>query len=76
MEQLNQMLRASSYHLVGKAVGFAVLLSVTHYVYLRGISDVTLTDATALVATNVNFAYVWTWIVLQKQFVSTRVSSR
>lgn len=59
-----------------KCGSLSLLWTVTGYVCVRGLRLMSGIDAVALFATQSNFDYVLSWIVLQKNFVALRVSEK
>ena len=62
------------YRILAKCAGFTFLWDLAAYVYVRALSFKGAMDVTALFATNANFVYILSWIVLQKKFIAVRVS--
>ena len=61
--------------LAGKLVVLTTLWLVTVYTLCRGAANISsVVDIPAVFTTNVNIVYVMSWVFLQRQFVSTRVS--
>ncbi|XP_022088808.1 solute carrier family 35 member F4-like isoform X3 [Acanthaster planci] len=48
---------------------FCLCWMVTNYVYIRAVGIITVTDVTALFATNTAFVYICSWIWLKEKFI-------
>ena len=57
-----------------KVLFFCTLWLVSNYTYLRALTYKGVMDVLALYATNSSFAYLLSWIILQKKFLAVRVS--
>lgn len=69
-------LQMSAYRVAGVFAVLILLWILMYYVYLRGVDVMETPDVAALFATNSNFVYVLSWILLHRKFISTRVSHR
>ena len=60
---------------VAKCAAFSLLWTLMSYMFVLSLHLITAVDAVALFATQSNFFYLLSWIILQKNFVSLRVGS-
>ena len=61
---------------VAKCAAFSLLWTLMSYVFVRSLHLISAVDAVALFATQSNFFYLLSWIILQRNFVALRVSLR
>jgi len=59
---------------VAKCVSFSLLWTLMSYAFVRSLHLICAVDAVALFATQSNFFYLLSWIILQRNFVALRVS--
>ena len=61
---------------VAKCAAFSLLWTLMCYVFVRSLQLISALDAVALFATQSNFFYLFSWIILHKNFIAVRVRSR
>jgi len=59
---------------VAKCAAFSLLWTLMCYVFVRSLHLISAVDAVALFATQSNFFFLLSWIILQRNFVALRVS--
>lgn len=60
---------------VAKCAAFSLLWTLMCYLFVRSLHLISAVDAVALFATQSNFFYLLSWIILQRNFVALRVRS-